>query len=123
QYHAADEQVAVAEEAPAQIAAEQVQAVVECAEYARDRCRIGRAEVQVLGGVQVQREVDDRKTQGREYLDEEQRSRALWYVRKALFDGCQSDLRKYIMFISFSPEGLSVPAGLGNWHCMPERLL
>jgi hypothetical protein len=76
QHHAAHEEVAIAEEAAAEVAAEQVQAVIEGAEYAHDRGRFLRREMQVTGRVQDQCRVEDREAERGEDLDEEQRRSA-----------------------------------------------
>src|SRR4029453_12076801 len=68
QRHASDKQVAVRKEAAAQVTAEEVQAVVECAEHAHQRGGRLHAELQMLRRVEDQR---------REDLNEEQRSRSL----------------------------------------------
>jgi hypothetical protein len=54
QRHAPDKQVAVRKEAAAQVTAEEVQAVVECAEHAHQRGGLFHAEMQMLGRVEDQ---------------------------------------------------------------------
>ena len=76
QRHAADEKVAVGKKAPAEVAAEEVQPVVERAEDAHERRRLLRAELQVLRRVEHQRRVEHRETERRENLDKEQRGRS-----------------------------------------------
>ena len=77
QRHAADEQVAVRKEAAAQVAAEEVQAVVERAEHAHQRGGLFHAEMQMLRRVEDQRRVEDGEAERREDLNEEQRGRSL----------------------------------------------
>src|SRR5205814_2576428 len=64
-------------ETAAQVAAEEVQAVVECAEYAHQRGGRFHAELQVLRRVEDQGRVEDGEAERREDLNEEQRSRSL----------------------------------------------
>src|SRR6266699_2119890 len=59
QRHASDEQVAVRKEAAAQVTAEEVQAVVECAEHAHQRGGLFHAEMQILRRVEDQGRVED----------------------------------------------------------------
>src|SRR5439155_17088601 len=77
QRHAPDEQVAVRKEAAAQIAAEEVQAVIECAEHAHQCGGLFHAEMQVLRRVEYERRVEDGEAERREDLNEEQRGRSL----------------------------------------------
>src|SRR5207237_3398044 len=77
QRHAADEQVAVRKETAAQVTAEEVQTVVECAEHAHQRGGRFHAELQMLRRVEDQRRVKDGEAERREDLNEEQRSRSL----------------------------------------------
>src|SRR5207245_9049995 len=77
QPHAPDEQVAVRKEAAAQVTAEEVQAVVECAEHANQRGGGFHAEVQVLRRVEDQRRIENGEAERRENLNEEQRGRSL----------------------------------------------
>src|SRR5213079_3617691 len=77
QRHAPDKQVAVRKEAAAQVAAEEVQAVVECAEHAHQRGGRFHAEMQVLRRVEDQGRVEDGEAERREDLNEEQRGRSL----------------------------------------------
>ncbi len=87
QRHAADEQVAVAEEASAQIAPEQVQPIVEGAEQAHQRQRQVVAEMQVLGRVEHQRGLQHGIAERRERLDEEQGGRAFRDLVQLGFEG------------------------------------
>src|SRR5439155_17179636 len=77
QPHATDKQVAVRKEAAAQVAAEEVQAVVEGAEHAHQRGGLFHAEMQMLRRVEDQGRVEDGEAERREDLNEEQRSRSL----------------------------------------------
>ena len=77
QRHAADEQVAVREETAAQVTAEEVQAVVECAEHTHQRGGRFHAKMQMLRRVEDQRRVEDGEAERREDLNEEQRGRSL----------------------------------------------
>src|SRR5438445_13241031 len=77
QRHAPDKQVAVRKEAAAQIAAKEVQAVVEGAEHAHQRGGLFHAELQMLRRVEDQRRIEDGEAERREDLNEEQRSRSL----------------------------------------------
>ena len=77
QRHAADEQIPVGQEAPAEIAAEQVQAVVESAEHAHQHRGRFHAEMQMLRRVEDQRRVKDGEAERREDLNEEQHGRSL----------------------------------------------
>ncbi|MNE03984.1 hypothetical protein D3C80_965050 [compost metagenome] len=72
QHHAQHEQVAVAEEAPAQVTAKHMQTVVERTKYAHHGVGAAFAEAQALGGVQHQRGIQHGKTQGGKDLDKEQ---------------------------------------------------
>src|SRR5205814_7203557 len=75
--HAPDKQVAIRKEAAAQVTAEEVQAVVECAEHAHQRSGLFHAEMQVLRRVEDQRRIEDGEAERRENLNEEQRGRSL----------------------------------------------
>src|SRR5204862_6491402 len=77
QRHAPDKQVAVRKEAAAQVAAEEVQAVVECAEHTHQRGGRFHAEMQMLRRVEDQGRVEDGEAERREDLNEEQRGRSL----------------------------------------------
>src|SRR6266699_5308873 len=77
QRHAPDKQVAVRKEAAAEVAAEEVQAVVECAEHAHQRGGRFHAELQMLRRVEDQGRVEDGEAERRENLNEEQRGRSL----------------------------------------------
>ena len=77
QRHAPDKQVAVRKKTAAQVTAEEVQAVVECAEHAHQRGGRFHAEMQMLRRVEDQRRVEDGEAERREDLNEEQRSRSL----------------------------------------------
>src|SRR5207244_9466742 len=77
QGHAPDKQVAVRKEAAAQVAAEEVQAVVEGAEHTHQRGGRFHAELQMLRRVEDQCRVKDSEAERREDLNEEQRSRSL----------------------------------------------
>ena len=77
QRHAADKQIAVRKEAAAEVTAEKVQAVIECAEHAHQRGGRFHAELQMLRRVKDQRRVKDGEAERREDLNEEQRSRSL----------------------------------------------
>src|SRR5206468_4227923 len=86
QPHAADKQVAIRKETAAQVAAEEVQAVVECAEHAHQRGGRFHAEMQVLRRVEDQGRVEDGEAERREDLNEEQRSRPLRSRGEKAFD-------------------------------------
>src|SRR5205814_7849100 len=75
--HAPDEQVAVRKETATQVTAEEVQAVVECAEHTHQRGGLFHAEMQMLRRVEDQGRVEDGEAERREDLNEEQRSRSL----------------------------------------------
>ena len=75
--HAPDKQFAVRKETAAQVTAEEVQAVVECAEHAHQRGGLFYSEMQMLRRVENQRRVEDGETERREDLNEEQRGRSL----------------------------------------------
>ena len=77
QRHAADEQVAVRKEAAAQVAAKEVQAIVEGAEHIHKRGGLFYTEMQMLRRVEDQRRAENGKTEGREDPNEEQRDRSL----------------------------------------------
>ncbi len=77
QRHAANKQVAVREEAAAQVTAEEVQAVVERAEDTHQRGGLFHAEMQMLRRVEDERRVEDGEAERREDLDEEERGRSL----------------------------------------------
>ena len=72
QDHPHHEQVAVAEVTPAEVAAKQVQAVVEGSEDPHHGVGLGFAKAEPLGGVEHQGGVEHGKTQGGEGLDKEQ---------------------------------------------------
>src|SRR3546814_8219383 len=74
--HAADEQIAIAEKASAEITAEQMQSVVERTEHAHHGGRVLDRKFEVLGRVQHQRRIQNRESQRRKDLDEEQRAGA-----------------------------------------------
>src|SRR5512133_2240778 len=76
QRHAPNEQVAVREEAAAQVTAEEVQAVVESAEHTHQRGGRFHAELQMLRRVEDQGRVEDSEAERRKDLNEEQRSRS-----------------------------------------------
>ena len=77
QRHASDKQLAVRKETAAQVTAEEVQAVVECAEHAHQRRGLFHTEMQMLRRVEDQRRVEDGEAERREDLNEEQRGRSL----------------------------------------------
>src|SRR5207249_7205160 len=77
QRHAPNEQVAVRKKAATQVAAEEVQAVVECAEHTHQRGGLFHAEMQMLRRVEDQGRVEDGEAERREDLNEEQRGRSL----------------------------------------------
>jgi hypothetical protein len=89
QRHATDEQVPVAQEAAPEVAAEQVQAVVECAEHAHDGRRLARRKVEVTRRVQHQRGLQHRVAQRGEGLDEKERRGALRDPRESVGQGLQ----------------------------------
>ena len=95
QRHAPDEEIAVREEAAAQVAAEEVQAVVEGAEHAHQRRGHFHRELQMLRRVEDQRRVEDGEAERREDLNEEQHGRSL------RSRGEKRDLTK-LMFIFFA---------------------
>ena len=86
QRHAPDKQIAVRKEAAAQVTAEEVQAVVECAEHAHQRGGLFHAEMQMLRRVEDQRRVEDGEAERREDLNEEQRGRSLRSVGETAFE-------------------------------------
>ena len=86
QRHAADKQVPVREEAAAQVTAEEVQAVVECAEHTHQRGGLFHAEMQMLRRVEDQRRVENSEAERRKDLNEEQRSRSLRSLGEAAFE-------------------------------------
>src|SRR6266540_5827847 len=75
--HAPDKQFAVRKEAAAEVTAEEVQAVVEGAEYAHQRGGLLYSKIQMLRRVEYQGRVEDGEAERRENLNEEQRSRSL----------------------------------------------
>src|SRR5437899_9974961 len=64
-------------ESAAQVAAEEVQAVVERAEYTHERRSRFHAEMEVLRRVEDQGRIEDGEAERRENLNEKQRSRSL----------------------------------------------
>ncbi len=86
QRHAPDEKIPVREEAAAQVAAEEVQAVVERAEHAHQRSGHFHRELQMLRRVEDQRRVKNGEAERREDLNEEQRGRSLRSRRETLFE-------------------------------------
>src|SRR5207244_5601121 len=80
--HAPDKQFAVRKETAAQVTAEEMQAVIECAEHAHQRGGLLYSEMQMLRRVKNQRRVEDSETERREDLNEEQCGRSLWRLRK-----------------------------------------
>ena len=85
QRHAADEQIPVRKEAPAEVTAEEVQAVVERAEHAHQRRGHFDGEMQMLRRVEDQRRVEDGEAERREDLNEEQRGRSLRSLGETAF--------------------------------------
>ena len=77
QRHAPDEEIPVREEAAAEVAAEEVQAVVERAKHAHQRRGHFHRELQMLRRVEDQRRVKDGEAERREDLNEEQHGRSL----------------------------------------------
>ena len=77
QHHAPDEEVAVRKEPAPQVAAEEVQAVVEGAEHAHQRGGRFHGELEVLRGVEDQRRVEDGEAERTKDLNEEEHGRAL----------------------------------------------
>src|SRR5438128_296108 len=75
--HASYEEVAIRKKAPAEIATEEVQAVIESAEHAHQRGRFLHPEMQMLRRVEDQRRVEDGEPERGKYLNEEQRGRSL----------------------------------------------
>src|SRR4029077_18306137 len=71
QPHAPDKQVPIRKEAAAEVTAEKVQAVVECAEHAHQRGGRFHAEMQVFRRVEDQGRVEDGEAECREDLNEE----------------------------------------------------
>src|SRR5205807_6865654 len=86
QRHAPDKQVAIRKETAAQVAAEEVQAVVERAEYTHQRRSRLHAEMEVLRRVEDQRRIEDGEAERRENLNEKQRSRSLRSLGEAAFE-------------------------------------
>jgi hypothetical protein len=77
QRHTPDEEIPVREEAAAQIAAEEVQAVVKGAKHAHQRRGHFHRQLEMLRRVEDQRRVKDGEAERREDLNEEQRGRSL----------------------------------------------
>src|SRR3546814_1988595 len=75
QHHAADEQIAIAEKASAEITAEQMQSVVERTEHAHHGGRVLDRKFEVLGRVQHQRRIQNRESQLRKDLDDRKSTR------------------------------------------------
>src|SRR5213075_556080 len=95
--HAPDKQVAIRKEAAAQVTAEEMQAVVECAEHAHQRRGRFHAELQMLRRVENQGRVEDGEAERREDLNEEKRSRSLRSCGEKAFEGFHvSDLDSVI---------------------------
>ncbi len=84
--HAADEEIPVREEAAAQVAAEEVQAVVEGAKHAHQRRGHFHRELQMLRRVENQRRVKNGEAERRKDLNEEQRGRSLRSRREKAFE-------------------------------------
>ena len=74
------------QEAPAEVPAEQVQAVVERSEHTHEGCRLFRGKPEVLRGVQDQRRIEQRKDDRGKDLHEKQHAGALRYVRELALD-------------------------------------
>src|SRR6202022_4013704 len=77
QCHASDEEIPVREKAPAEVTAEEVQAVVERAEHAHQRRGHFHRQLQMLRRVENQRRVKDGEAERRKDLNKEQRGRSL----------------------------------------------
>ena len=92
QRHAPDEEIPVREEAAAQVAAEEVQAVVEGAKHAHQRRGLFHRELQMLRRVEDQRRVEDGEAERREDLNEEQRGRSLRSRGEKAFERCHRAL-------------------------------
>ena len=80
--HAPDKQFAIRKETAAQVTAEEVQAVIECAEHTHQRGGLLYAEMQMLRRVEDQGRVEDGEAERREDLNEEQRGRSLRSLSK-----------------------------------------
>src|SRR5205823_9250826 len=76
----------IRKEAAAQVTAKEVQAIGEGAEHTHHRGGLFYTEMQMLRRVEDQRRVEDGKTERREDLNEEQRSRSLRSLGKAVFE-------------------------------------
>ena len=86
QRHAPDEEIPVRQEAAAEVAAEEVQAVVERAEHAHQRRGHFRRELEMLRRVEDQRRVKNGEAERREDLDEEQHGRSLRSCGETVFE-------------------------------------
>ena len=110
--HAPHKQFAVREETAAQVTAEEVQAVVECAEHTHQRGGLLYTEMQMLRRVENQGRVEDGETERREDLNEEQRGRSLRSVSKT---ACEKRHP--------GPLSLDGPSDVKRRQCQVNRIL
>ena len=85
EHHAADKEIPVREKPPAEIAAEQVQAVIESAKHAHQGRGHFHRQLEMLRRVKDERRIKNREAERREDLNEEERGRPLRSFREETF--------------------------------------
>ncbi len=104
--HAPDEEIPVRHEAPAEVAAEEMQAVVERAKHAHQRRGQFRRELEMLRRVEDERRVKNREPERREDLDEEQDRRSFGSFGETVFERLhQPPFRWLTRLMSSAPLG------------------
>ncbi len=103
-HHAADKEIPVRKETPAQVAAEEMQPVVERAKHAHQRCRLFCREMQMLRRVEDQRRVKNGEAERRKDLNEEEHGRSLRSRGEKAFD------RRHRALLSLAAPGDVKPA-------------